>query len=1243
LPSEGSAFHLLARTAERAGDRAEAARAVESVATGAGRPEIRAAWLVQAARVAGEGPESAKYRVDVLLRAAVASPTAAAIALLRDAVHDVLKSDPDEHEGLEMRLGRAARTIGMTLQGPEGARVAIAIASLAVEVLGDAETGLAALERAFGCDSDVPEFAVLAARGEALARAQDARQRVASLLSAAEAPLAGGGVAALRVLSNMACALGDATLHARAAVAAALRDPSDDELVVAADAATRNAPELGARLASGLSSERRAEALHALARAHAASGARADAARLLERVFDLVEGESRAEVEAELRALRSSTAPQTEVEQAARRSSASEVSSLRTRAERWSEIAARREARADAVGAVRALLEACKLDPESLGRWSALERVAEIASDDQARVLALEQIAKRVGVEGRVAVFKRLARAHSSRNDSQAAERVWREVLALDSADEEADQAIESLFVTTSRYTELADHLALRAARLNSDPSRSESLRAVRLRRAAILDQRLGRANDACEELERLLSEAPDNSGALRYLADLLERLGQHARAAPLWARAAAAEPSVEARNELEERAGRAWARAGDFSTSLEHARRVLAHDPKHRAALELRRRAAEALGADVELGETLEQLAGEAREDAVSQSELLVEAALVAARAGDLDRALVRARRAARAAPEQATPQLLARGLEYRLRGAGTPGEARATIDELARIGQPLGADDVALRSFLLAEALDVIRGGGAGMRELEQAQALVGAHPLIALGLAERLSAQGHAAAAVDAYRATLAGGPLLGLRAPGKVALSAADTAIVAGRRQDASYFLDLAERDEELRAAVVSRRARLKLGYEPPPDPPIVTGSNDRSLEALQVAIHDATGVRERALARFALGQARLEQGDERGAKRLLLDALADGLADAGDALVTLLASSPDYGRDLIQIRYQQVVIDPGDIGRLESLRAAALADGDIVHASAAEHVLRAFDPTGGPLLPPALASQSERSGILTLLARQSMDPAGEALALLWDGASDLFARDAASYSVTGVERVVPGPTSAIARLYDAAVRVLDTPRIPLFVPRSGTGAPKWRVALLQPPSVILTGDVREETSEMRFELGRGLCAALPHNVLRLGLPGAEGRRVIEALQAAFGPSEIGRRVDAPTARMAESLWQVLPPPTQRRTQQLLASGSFPDYGELLARAHQSGLRVGMFLAGDFGIAARMVLAESGTRVDAPTPDNLRDLCQGVPALADLLRLAINPQYANARWRDEEDAAASRSPSGRFSLF
>ena len=80
---------------------------------------------------------------------------------------------------------------------------------------------------------------------------------------------------------------------------------------------------------------------------------------------------------------------------------------------------------------------------------------------------------------------------------------------------------------------------------------------------------------------------------------------------------------------------------------------------------------------------------------------------------------------------------------------------------------------------------------------------------------------------------------------------------------------------------------------------------------------------------------------------------------------------------------------------------------------------------------------------------------------------------LFLRDAASYAITGVERVVPGPTSAVARLYEAALRVLDIPRMPLFVPRASPGPPAAHVALLSPPAVILTGDVRDESAELRF--------------------------------------------------------------------------------------------------------------------------------------------------------------------------
>jgi hypothetical protein len=439
-----------------------------------------------------------------------------------------------------------------------------------------------------------------------------------------------------------------------------------------------------------------------------------------------------------------------------------------------------------------------------------------------------------------------------------------------------------------------------------------------------------------------------------------------------------------------------------------------------------------------------------------------------------------------------------------------------------------------------------------------------------------------------------------------------------------------------------SAQLPRSAAALPVVQPPRE--VVQGGELR-MEELESAVRLASTPGERARARLSLGRVRLEQGDARGAEPLLWEALADGLAEAGDVLATILAQAPDRARDAVRVRRQQVALEPGDIDRLESLRVAALADDDRVFARAVEHVLRAFDPGAGPLPPPPLATQPEQPGIFAFLARPSMDAAGEALALLWEGAMQLFVRDAASYGITGVERVVPGPTSVIARLYEAAVRALDAPRIPLFVPRASAGTPVAHVALLTPPSVVLAGEVREDTPDLRSALGRGMCGALPHNVLRLGLPQVEGRALVDAMRAAFGPPEIGRRVDARAARLAESFWQIVPARTQRRLQELLGAASVAEYEELVARAHQSGRRVGLFLSGDFASAARALLSEVGARPDeAPTLASLRHLCEQIPTLADLLRVAVSPEYASARWH----VVASNAPrgtisSGRFSLF
>ena len=185
-----------------------------------------------------------------------------------------------------------------------------------------------------------------------------------------------------------------------------------------------------------------------------------------------------------------------------------------------------------------------------------------------------------------------------------------------------------------------------------------------------------------------------------------------------------------------------------------------------------------------------------------------------------------------------------------------------------------------------------------------------------------------------------------------------------------------------------------------------------------------------------------------------------------------------------------------------------------------------------------------------------------------------------------------------------------MRVLAPPRIPLFVTRTGVAAPSAHVALLSPPSVVLAGDVREESAELRFILGRGMSAALSSNVLRLGLAPVEGRAVVDALRAAFGHPEIGHRVDLRAARLAESFWEVVPARTQRRLQRdPRDDAGFMDYPSPSSRApNRSGRRVGMFLAGDLACAARGAHRRIGPSPRAGTLDSQSAPADGRAAAA-----------------------------------
>ncbi len=1308
VPSEGATFLLLSRVAQRAGDFGAAVRAIETVAELSKGPSGRAAWLLRAARAAGPGEEGARRRVDILLRAALLDASVGTLALLRDAVRELLACAPEEIDAVALRIANASRMLTARAEGPDGARAAIAMSRLALDPFEDGDGAISALDRAMAADADLDEYLVLVQYAGALGAARGAGEFLHRARAEIEKPYSNVGVPLLKLLRAVGATRGDDALVDRFAVHAAIRDPEDVELVREADAAVKRLadPALTAKLDKKISPEERAELLGA------------------------------APPTTEVAAPESPLPERTHEELAA----SDDVLPLE-RASHWAEVAAVREAAGEVRGAAEALREAALLDAEPLARWTALERAAELAGAADLKVLALREVEVRSPESERPAVLRRLAQAYMEAADPSAAAETWRKVLGLIPDDEEADRVLENVIRESNDYEQLAKHLAWRAARLAQFTEHKDALRAVRFRRAAILEQRLGRTEEAASELRSLLEDWPDNINALRYLADLYERTGQLDKVAPLWRRLSELTRGAETKVDLELRAVMALKEAGEPKKALALLKELVAKDPASVPLQQLRAELARDARDDLELGQALAFLSEQARVPA-DRSALLVEAAQAAARVGDATMALAWARRAAEAEPTQASTQLFARGMEYRARGAGSPTEARATVTELDRIVGTLDREDEGLRTFLVAEALTAAGEEEASVKCLTTAYGALGAHPLVAMGLGERMIRRGDFAAALPLLEAALAGS-LLGFRSRGVVALAAADAAVRCERAEEALRMLEEATFDEETRTAALKRTAQLTaslgdvtrsravlleltrgadardrpvilaqlgrlffasgddrehaegerafqeaISLSPegsveraqlvgelevlvrrtrPPAPPAPESLEEgvelveepevlhqeirvseaprsprsKNIAELETAIREAGTVEERIRARRALARSHVERGASGAAEAVLWDALAEGSIEAGDDLAELLHGLEGRSGDLLRVRRAEVELAPGVLSRLDDLRQAALADHNPAYARAVEHVARAFDAGAGPLPTPPLTAQIEQPGLLPLLLG-SQSPAAEALGILWESSSSLFARDPSSYSLTGLEHVEPGGASPLTRLYEVAARLLDLPRIPLYVRRTN-GALVASVALLHPAAAVLTGDVREETPDLRHALGHALASALPRHALLLGQPEHEGRATLRALLGAFGPPEYGRELDLASGRLAESLWRVVPGTAQRRLQDLLRGPQHEEYAALVEQARQACRRVALFLNGDFAYAVGAYLGEVLVET-APMQGEgmLAALCANHPAVADLLRLATRPAYADARWRSAAPPGSSTHPAstGRF---
>ncbi len=703
------------------------------------------------------------------------------------------------------------------LDGPDGARAGVALARLAIESLRDLPLAILAVERSFAADGDIEDYLSLVDLVPAfLAEPEPAARFVAGVGASAAKPYSSVGASLLRFTSTLAEALGDVRSATALLVEAARRAPEDDDLVHKADAAVVVSAdaELAETLDRAVPRRDRVEALLRIAEKAEPAGQDVVAITALARVLDLglETAEARERIVASLRRLFAMAGRPEAIEELLR----NELSrgELRTAARvRYArDLAAILSGRGKHTHALDVLSEALAgtvLEDDALAD---LRRFGRRARDVRA---LLDALAKMLGAapddETRAAIEREIATV--SEAQPPAPENVEGPPSIVRAAlDSEVLEALEQDANRRGDHAAVADFLEKRISIAEMPDVR----RMLRLRRAAVLEQRLGRTADAGTELLAQLSETPDDVIALRFLGDMRERSGDPLGAADLWERLSQIAPTTDEKAEYGVRSTSDLIAGGDLVRARESLERIAPIAPRENV-VELRAQIARKEGDYTALAAALDQLASSPREPPSRRAELLVEAARASAAAGDDGGSLDRARRAVKLAPDSSEAILEIVRAEYRLRGPGTPREAQAAVAELQRVEERVPEAQIDLHVFLLAEEMDVIQGGGAGMRELSRRHAEVGALPLIALGMAERLVRSRTFEPAVSLFETALAG-DLRGLRVRGRVALAAAEAATASGDPVRARA-LEIAASEPETRALALRREAELSTGPDP----------------------------------------------------------------------------------------------------------------------------------------------------------------------------------------------------------------------------------------------------------------------------------------------------------------------------------------------------------------------------------------------------------------------------------------
>lgn len=1289
VPSEGVTFALLLRLAHGNKDAERAARAVEEVAAEHPNARLRSLWLRRAAMIAGGSADGAQQRTEALLRALLAAPDTETVDLLGRAFTDLARREPDGRELGHLRFGRAVERLVPRLESVEGARVALAMASVALGCFSDAKLALAALTGAVHLEPEIDDYGDFVSDSARLGSEPDDAEAWLTTLDVETDQGQRGSLALLELASEVALALGSLGRAAGYLVRRIERGPDNEALRARAEQTVRRSRDLALPPHVHELFPLRAQQAQLLGRAERAQdrvselSALSDAfqldpalpAELLARLLDLAcdAGQLPLAEQALVALQDSETEPDTLV------SATQRVSALL--------IEHRRPQRA-----LKLLGDVADRSPGDVGLLMQALSAARAAGDDDQRQDVLSQLIELTpDAVKRSFLYNEAWEVAKKRGQSEQASEILKRWLESDPEDTRALGRLEAECEARQDWVELVDllgrHLALGV-------SFRERRRLV-LRRAELLEGKLGRLEEARRELAGLVEQAPADRAVVERLAQVTEELGDHPAAAAAWLTASGLSSTRPAAAQLAERACRLYLDDGEVMA----ARRVLAAPQTLPRTLGLAR-----LGVRLErdgeneprLARALEELGGVEDQPARERADAWLEAANLWQRLSNEERAGDCAHEAARLVPDDAEAQLLAGYLAYRRPGEPARDTSRRTIERLRRVFGALNPEQADLAAFLLAEALDALGPGDAGLDELLGARERLGATPLVSVGLAERLSRGASPRAALEHFDVALRGGELHGLRKPSHLALHAAKAASRAELFGLVHRYCKLAEIDSELSDEVARLREQLPDTAAPsvPPSrvPPSAPGqAAARRAPEFMSAKSRAEEIepQTRPARRTQIGIGRPEPrpgASEPAGARVVADALAAHGTVAARSLPPP-AAEPEAGsghpesapRSIPWGREPRHVEEPvaraafaprtgSERELMAKLNAGSAEAGLVLCAELGGDAARLEDFAAVSALVVGLRPGS-RSALAQLeRAARAAGDAAHALAV------------AHVLGCAGSERAPAPPPlehqheqvdvlrrllfadadgqfpEALEVIWQSTHRVLEWENVRgLEVQRIGVEARQpltraWasvarlfglsetpllrsraagdyriNVVMLGEPSVLVKGEPPDDPAQLLYDLGAALAGTLPPFAIVNAATYEQIDDLFRAVQTAFGPPETSRTNFTSTARLSALLWESLPPRAQRRMTEWCKEGKLTRESAV-ASARRAARRAGLFASGNLGEALRRVAADEGIEASLLAgPEGLVRLCEQSRAAADLVRLAADPVYAHLRWR------------------